>query len=117
MDISEIGKGLVALCRLGRFQEAVETYYGEGVVSVESNGETAEGIEAVRGKGQWWADNFETHSVVVEGPFVSRSGFAVRFELDATEKATGNRAKMTETAVYDVVDGKIVREEFYYYVG
>jgi ketosteroid isomerase-like protein len=39
--------------------------------------------------------------------------FAVIFDIDATEKATGQRMPMREVAVYHVADGRIVREEFF----
>ena len=40
--------------------------------------------------------------------------YEVIFEIDATEKASGNRTQMKEVAVYHVTDGKISREEFFY---
>ena len=114
MKIHDVATGLVELCRAGKFVEAIETYYGENIVSVEAGGETAEGLDAIRGKAQWWYENFEVHSTDVQGPFVGHTGFSVVFSIDATEKAKNERMQMTEIAVYDVEDGKIVREEFYY---
>jgi hypothetical protein len=37
-NVSEIGQGLVDLCREGKFDEAMAAYYAEGIVSVESDG-------------------------------------------------------------------------------
>ena len=114
MKINDVAEGLVALCREGKFHEAMETYYGENIVSVEGTGEIAEGLDAVRAKVAWWDQNFEVHSVEVQGPFVGHTGFSVMFNMDATDKSKNARFQMTEVAVYDVEDGKIVREEFYY---
>lgn len=48
------------------------------------------------------------------GPFIGDGQFAVRFDFETTFKPTGRRTKMTEMALYDVADGKIVREQFFY---
>jgi hypothetical protein len=74
----------------------------------------AKGIAAVKAKGEWWVANHEVHSAVVEGPLVAGSHFAVVFKLDVTFKPQSRRFTMEEVAVYKVVDGKIVYEEFFY---
>ena len=114
METMEVGQGLVGMCRQGQFAEAIETYYGENIVSVEVNGEVATGLDAVRAKSQWFMENHEIHGVVVEGPFVGGDEFAVRFTLDMTLKSSGERSTMSEVAVYTVADGKIVHEKFLY---
>jgi SnoaL-like protein len=86
-------------------------------VSVEANemenmpGEMR-GIDQVRGKTVWWENNMEVHSAKVSGPFVARNTFVVQFDIDATEKASGNRMQMSEVGIYTVKDGKVAREEF-----
>jgi len=45
----------------------------------------------------------------VAGPY-----FSVIFKLDVTFKPQSKRFTMEEVAVYKVVDGKIVYEEFFY---
>lgn len=114
-----IAQELVALCREGRNLEAVNQLYSPRIVSLESSGSPdmpAEmtGIDAIRGKHEWWDANNEIHSVQVNGPFVGENQFAVQFSFDATFKPTGQRQSLTEMALYTVKDGKIVREEFYY---
>jgi hypothetical protein len=112
---------LVAGCREGREAEGLDTLYAPDAVSVEAMpmpGGSAEsvGVEAIKGKHAWWGSSFEMHGGSVEGPFVHGADrFAVIFEMDVTEKATGKRSKGREVAIYTVNDaGKIVREEFYY---
>jgi ketosteroid isomerase-like protein len=73
-----------------------------------------EGIDAIRGKNKWWAENMIVHSADVSGPFVADDEFAVVFNFDTTFKPTGQRSSMKEMARYTVADGKIVREEFFY---
>lgn len=122
MDTKEVGEKLVALCREGKNIEAVDTLYDPDIVSVEAMSmpdmpAEMRGVEAVRGKNQWWMDNHEIHSASTEGPYPHGDRFAVKYAYDVTAKAgpmAGNRMKMDEVAVYTVRDGKIVREEFYY---
>jgi ketosteroid isomerase-like protein len=121
MSVTEIAQGLTELCRAGHYDDAVAKYYGESIVSVEAMGPNpiSEGLPAIQGKMQWWMENFEMHEMFVDGPFVNENTgtFAVEFTMDATMKATGQRRKNREVAVYTVKDGKIVHEQFIAYVG
>jgi ketosteroid isomerase-like protein len=110
---------LVDLCREGRNMEAIDRLYSPDIVSVESMGNeqmpaTMTGIDAVRGKNQWWYDNFEVVSALVGGPFVGEDQFAVQHEYETREKATGKTMRMIEIALYTVKNGKIVHEHFFY---
>lgn len=123
MSALEIGKKLVELCNTGKSMEAVETLYGEKIVSIEGQGSDAiparmEGIEAVRGKSAWWFDNHEVHATAATGPFCGHRDdqFVVQFDMDVTNKADGQRSQLTEVGIYTVDAGKIVQEEFLYLV-
>lgn len=110
---------LVDLCRAGRNNDAIEKLYSEKIVSIEpvaGEGMPAEmrGLDAVRGKNHWWAENMIVHSADVSAPFIGDDGFAVYFNYDTTFKPTGRRSMMKEMAKYTVADGKIVKEEFFY---
>ena len=122
MSTAEIAKGLVELCRERKYMEAVNKYYSDKIVSVESAsapGMPAEmkGIEAIRGKTQWWIDNHQVHDEEVNGPFLGEKQFAVEFKFDVTPKASGKRMKMDEVGLYTVEGGKIVHEHFFYNTG
>ena len=116
MTTQDIAQDLVALCREGKFHEAGEKYWADDVLSVEAMGEPAEsrGIEAARAKGEWWAGAHDIHGVKVEGPYVNGDSFAVRFTMDITVKASGQRHSMDEVALYVLKDGKIAEERFFY---
>jgi len=120
MSANDVGEKLVALCKEGRGEDAVNELYADNVVSVEAmappTGGSAEanGIEAVRQKGDWWRENHEIHSESVEGPYPHGDRFAVQFKFDVTNKPSGRRMQMEEVALYTVENGKIVREEFFY---
>lgn len=122
MDTKQVGEKLVGLCREGKNLEAVDTLYDADIVSVEAIGgpempAEMRGIDAIRGKNQWWFENHEIHDAAVEGPFPHNDRFAVKYHYDVTAKAgpmAGQRMAMDEVALYTVKDGKIVREEFFY---
>src|SRR4051812_5836494 len=116
MTTQEIANDLVALCAQGKFDEAGEKYWAADVVSREAmDGPMAkiEGIDAVRGKGEWWVNAHEVHDSKVEGPYVNGDQFIVRFTMDLTVKESGQRLNMDETALYTVRNGKIVDEAFF----
>ena len=114
-----IGQELVDLCRQGRNGEAIERFYSRDIVSVEPSGTPempaqTKGIDAVNTKHKWWTENMEVHSATVKGPFVGDGAFAVHYDYDTTFKPAGQRSTMREMALYEVKDGQIVREEFFY---
>ena len=116
MTTQDIAKDLVALCAAGKFDEAGEKYWADDAVSREAmDGPMArlQGKEALRGKGEWWANNHEVHSSTVTGPYVNGDQFIVRFTMDVTAKDSGQRISMDEAGLYTVKNGKIVEETFF----
>lgn len=119
MTTKEVGQRLVELCRAGKNAECIDTLYASDIVSVEAGappGQSPEsrGLEAIKKKGEWWNANHEIHSAKVEGPWPNGNRFIVRFEFDITFKPENKRFTMQEAALYEVKDGKIVREDFFY---
>ena len=122
MDTKQVGDKLVELCKAGKNGEAIDTLYDKDIVSVEAQGGPSmpaemRGIDAIRGKNQWWIENHEVHSAEVKGPFPNGDRFAVTYSYEITPKTgpeKGKRTRMEEIAVYDVKNGKIAREEFFY---
>jgi hypothetical protein len=118
----EVGKKLVELCRKGKHMEAINTLYGPKIVSIEAQSSPAmparmEGIDAIRGKAEWWEKNHEVHSGKADGPWPHGDRFIVHFTYDVTAKAgpmAGKRMTLDEAALYTVKDGKVVQEEFFY---
>jgi hypothetical protein len=116
MTTQEIANDLVTLCQQGKFDEAGEKYWADDVLSVEAMGDETEshGKSAVRGKSEWWNNTFEVNEVKVEGPYLHGDNFIVRFMMSTTNKQTGEKASMDETALYRLKDGKIAEERFFY---
>ena len=117
MNTEELALKLVEFCREGKWMEAVQSLYADDIVSVEPHamGEMPaemRGLEAVKGKAEWFANAHEVHSCTVTGPYVARDTFVVQFDLDATDKASGERMQMGEVGIYTAANGKVSREEF-----
>lgn len=117
-DSMKIGEKLVELCKQGKNMDAIKNLYADDIVSIEATpmpeiGREMKGIEAVKGKNQWWSENHEVHSMDVMGPYPHDDRFIVGFKLDATPKG-GERMQMHELGLYTVENGKIVKEEFFY---
>ncbi|SFE21852.1 nuclear transport factor 2 family protein [Roseivivax sediminis] len=124
MDLTAIGKELVAGCREGREAENLEKLYAVDAVSVEavqmpgSDSRETVGLKGIRGKHAWWEANMEVTEQVVSGPFPHGDDrFAVHFKVKGRDKSSGDGFDMEEVAVYHVAGGRIVREEFFYQAG
>jgi len=115
-----VAEELVSFCRAGKNMDAINSLYSPDIVSIESMGNETmpreqKGIDAIRGKNQWWGENNVVHAADVQGPFVGNDDkFAVYYNYDVTFKPTGKRNNMEEMALYTVKDGKVVREQFFY---
>ena len=119
MNNAEVAKELVAGCREGRARANLQVLYAADAVSVEAidmgNGRETHGLAGIDGKHQWWEDNHEVTGGDVQGPYMNgEDRFAVFFTVAGTNKADGKPFTMAEVGIYQVTDGKIVREEFYY---
>lgn len=114
------GTALAKHCNAKTEREGLDTLYHAECVSAEGlagpNGKEAHGIDAIRGKHDWWEAAFEEHKVTTQGPFFhAPDRFSLIFDMDVTEKESGQRMQMTEVGLYTVdTDGMIVREEFFY---
>lgn len=117
MNTQEVANRLVQLCREGKFIDAVSELYDDNVVSQEPKGtpmERAEGKEAVIGKNKHWVSTVEEiHGGAVSDPIVSGNFFSCTMDMDVTYKDYG-RMTMNEVCVYEVKDGKIISDQFFY---
>jgi ketosteroid isomerase-like protein len=122
LTTKEVAQQLVSLCRAGRNMDAINSLFSEGAVTVEAQGDETmpavmTGIEAIRGKNQWWFENHTVHAASLKGPFPNGDRFAVIFDFEVTAKAgpmAGKRMRMEEVGLYTVENGRVTREEFFY---
>ena len=122
MDMMQVANELVAGCREGRERANLDKLYADNCESVEAadfgGGRSVTGIDAIKGKHDWWEGAMELHDLQVSEPMPHGDNrFAIIFEMDVTTKETGKRDQMCEVGVYSVADGKIVKEEFFYPLG
>ena len=119
-NLKAVGDMLVAANNDGSYKKLIDMIYDADCVSVESapppgGSAEAHGVEAIKGKWAWWEDNHDVHDTAAAGPYLhGEDRFGVVFSIDVTNKASGERVKMQEIALYTVKNGKIVREEFFY---
>lgn len=121
-----VGSKLVDFCKKGQFVEAMDALYDKNIVSTEAGGppgqdRTGKGIDHVKGKAKWWAENHTIHGMKIEGPFPNGDDrFCVYFDFDVTAKAgplAGKRFNMKEVGLYTIKNGKVVDEAFFYAMG
>jgi ketosteroid isomerase-like protein len=117
-DTAAVAHRLVELCRAGKYEQAQHELYAADAVSIEGDGQKADGITrgmaAIGEKSrQWEANIVEVHGGSVGEPIVAGSWFSIVMGIDATYKDMG-RVAMNEICVYGVRDGKIVHEQFFY---
>ncbi|MGH9603998.1 MAG: nuclear transport factor 2 family protein [Terriglobales bacterium] len=115
----EIGMQLVALGREGRFMEIFDRLYADDVTTCEAADwptfpRETRGIQTVRAKSRWWAENFVDQRLEVEGPFPNGDQFIVLWRVEATHKTTGEKLNVTSAGLYTVAHDKVVREQFFY---
>jgi len=118
MTIQEIANRLADYCREGNYTAAQQELFSEDAESVEpahSPGlQSVKGRDAIIAKGkQFQSQVEEIHGGSVSDPIVSGNHFATALVLDATMKGMG-RSTMEELCVYEVKDGKVVKEQFFY---
>lgn len=118
MTTQEVADRLSQLFKENKWNEAQEELFSDDAKSIEPPGsqglETVEGLEAIKKKGEDFNNAVEeTHGGYVSEPLVAGRYIAVAMGMDVTMKGAG-RMKMDEIALYEVKDGKIVKEQFFY---
>jgi hypothetical protein len=118
MTTQEVANKLVTYMRAGQMMEAQTDLYADDIVCIEPEGGMAahitKGKAAVAEKGKQFASMIEErHGGSCSEPVVGGRYFSISMTLDATMKGMG-RQLLDEVCVYEVKDGKIVNEQFFY---
>ncbi|MBC7400451.1 MAG: nuclear transport factor 2 family protein [Mucilaginibacter sp.] len=120
MSTQEVAEKLVQYCREGKNVDAINELYADNIVSKEMEGvpnNVTTGKANVLAKTiDWYNSVEEIHSGVISDPLVAGNHFTVTMDMDVTYKKSG-RMPMSEIAVFEVKDGKIVADQFYYNIG
>ena len=118
MTTQEVADRLSQLFKEYKWTEVHEELFSDDAQSIEPPGsqglETVKGIDAIKKKGEDFNNSVEEmHGGYVSEPLVAGRYIAVAMGMDVTMKGAG-RMKMDEIALYEVKDGKIVKEQFFY---
>lgn len=119
-DLVKLGQVLVQAMRDRRGIAHVDDIYAENAESVEAVVPPGRDVRIVSGRGaikakrEDWVATHDIQKLDADGPYIHPPNrFAVRFEAEVTQKASGRQMTLREVAVYSVEEGKIVREEFF----
>lgn len=118
MTTQEVANRFHELAQTGQWQQIQDELFSDDALSIEpehSQGmKSVQGREAMKQKGQEFGEMVEEmHGGFCGEPQVAGNYFAVAMGMDCTMKGQG-RVKMDEIALYEVKDGKIVKEQFFY---
>lgn len=116
MNTWDVAKKWKEMCEQGKNLECINKLYAENVVSKEmpGMGEDVIGKQNVWNKSKDWLESVESfHASEIGEPIVAGNFFTAKMGFDCTFKERG-RQKMEEVCVYEVKDGKIASEQYFY---
>ena len=118
MTTQEIADRMYELFKENKWAEVQQELFSDDAESIEpanSPGmQSVKGKEALKKKGDDFNNMIEeVHGGYTGQPVVAGNHIAFAMGFDATMKGMG-RQKMDEIAVYEVKDGKIIKEQFFY---
>ena len=118
LTTQEVAARFNELARQEKWFEIQDELFADNVRSVDPPNSPyfkyVEGKSSVRKKGEDWVKRVEAvHRTYTTEPVVGGNYFAVGREVDITVQGFG-RIKIDEIMLYEVKDGQIVLEQFFY---
>ena len=118
LTTAEVAKRFNELAQQEKWFEIQDELFADNVKSVEPAGakylQNAEGKSAVRKKGEAFVSRIQVfHGGRTTEPVVGGNYFAVGRKKDMTVEGIG-RIQINQVMLYEVRDGKIVTEQFFY---
>lgn len=118
MTTQDVANRFHELAQTGQWESIQDEFFADNCVSIEPENspgmKTVEGLKAIKQKAKRFEEMVEEmHGGYSNEPIVASNHFAVKMGMDVTMKGQG-RMKMDEIAVYEVKDGKIMKEQFFY---
>lgn len=118
MTTQEVADQVIAIFRTGNYAEAHDKFYADSIVSIEAEGSpypVAKGRAAIAEKGKKYQESVDVfHSNEVSDPLVAENFFSCTMKSVITPKGAPGPIHMDEVCVFEVVNGKIVKEQFFY---
>ena len=119
MSTKEVANKWLEYCKTGQYDKAHQELYDNKCVSQEMKGvkgypEIVEGMKDIKFKGEQWQNMIqEFHGTEIEGPIVAGNHFTATMKMDITMKGQPRNVN-EQVAVFQVENGKIVHEQFFY---
>jgi ketosteroid isomerase-like protein len=120
MTTKEVAKRFYDLSQEGKFDQIQDELFSPDAVSIEPEHAAQQGMVSVTGLANIKAKSRQFNDMVQEmhggysgEPQVAGNFFSVAMGMDVTMKGQ-SRMKMDEICVYEVKDGKIVKEQFFF---
>jgi hypothetical protein len=118
MTTKDVAKRFNELAQSGHWDKIQAELFADSAVSIEPDHspglKTVQGLAAILQKGKEFNEAVEEmHGGYAGEPIVAGNHFSLAMGMDVTMKGMG-RMNMEEIAVYQVKDGKIVKEQFFY---
>jgi len=118
MTTQEIADRLYQLGKERKWDEALDTLFSQDAESIEpptfQGPQHLKGLDNIKTKAESFRSQVEeVHGGYVKEPLVAGRYFSLALGMDATLKGVG-RMNMEEIALYEVKDGQIVKEQFFF---
>ena len=118
MTTQEVADKFYELTQSNQWDKIQDELYSDDAESIEPSNsqmmQNVKGRDALKQKAVQFNNSVEEmHGGYCSKPVVGGNFFSVGMGIDATYKGMG-RMNMDEVAVYEVKDGKIVKEQFFF---
>lgn len=117
MNTQQVANRLIELCRIGENMQAIKELYDDNIISKEMPEDPNPVVigkdKVIKKSEDWFATVEEFHGSEISNPQVAENHFSCAMKLDCTFKGQG-RMQIQELAVYQVNNGKITEEQFFY---
>jgi hypothetical protein len=116
-NINEIANKLVELLKEKKFLETQQELFDENIINQEpeeAQSRSVNGLEYVVSKESNFLKNIKTwKNFEVSEPIISKDFFSIRMFTEVV-LVNDREVSIDEIIVYEVCDGKIVKEQFFY---
>jgi hypothetical protein len=108
-----IANRLIELCKKGEFIAAQKELYDAAIVNTEVDGTQTTGLTNILAKEQNFLDSLEKiHRIDFSEPLVAGNYFSAKLAMDIEIRGIG-RKSFEEIGVYQVLNNKIIAEQFF----
>lgn len=120
MTTKQVADRFHQLSQEGKWDLILDELFSANAASVEPESAQAVGLQSVKGldkireKAKEWSNMVqEVHGAYTSAPQVAGNYFSVAMGMDVTLRGQP-RSQMDEIALYEVKDGKIIKEQFFF---